>query len=278
MSGISVEALPDAGAPQAGITVDGLGTGSPSVISVDVSWDGGATWHGVRGAHRLEVVGGAFVRDHVPPLNVNATYRLTVHSGTVVPDVVEASWRLDSPVGWLQDPLAPRSAVAIRTDVMAGGAQTLMYGALASATWSQATDYAVPMGARYPVASVGQRMMAGAVPLTVSHDVAAEGGALRRLLLSAGQLVVRGLPADLLDPVAHITVGDVTERRIGDRLQVSTWDLVATQVRPQSLRIVVPWWTHAQVREMWAGMTYAQVKAARPGDTYLDWQRSPEVP
>ncbi|NEC93015.1 hypothetical protein G3I71_46475, partial [Streptomyces sp. SID12501] len=51
MSGISVEVLPDAGPPQVGITVSGLG--GPAVVSVEVSWDGGGTWHGVRGAQRV---------------------------------------------------------------------------------------------------------------------------------------------------------------------------------------------------------------------------------
>ncbi|WP_143320112.1 hypothetical protein [Cellulomonas iranensis] len=497
MSGISVEVLPDAGPPQVGITVSGLG--GPAVVSVEVSWDGGGTWHGVRGAQRVEIVGGGFFRDHVPPLNVEARYRLVVHSGVLLPTVVrswdgaaglsastervdgvvarrnrimnpsfevnvtssvaygtsvagsrsttssgavgpafgsaflaliggsaptvsqsycltamftvapgevvatairarrsgtgashmrmtaqffdasgtrvglmdsafrplgvealadaatrhelvsdpapdgtvrarvvlwfaknavgtaapdpgfvvhvdgwqadaadsaaaassavatyldgdsapvpattEASITVPSDVAWLQDPLAPRTAVAIRAsrpEPLSGGRQVLMYGSLAGATWAQAVDAVTPMGARLPVASIGQRMLAGQVPLVVSHEVAAEGGALRRLLLSAGQLVVRGLPDDLLEPVAHVTVGDVEETRYGTgEHQVSTWSLSAQQTRPVSLRVVVPWWTYDQVRDLWAGQTYDQVHAARPGDTYLDWQRDPTVP
>ncbi|WP_163275324.1 hypothetical protein [Cellulomonas iranensis] len=492
MSGISVEVLPDAGAPQVGVTVTGLD--GPGVVSVDVSWDGGGTWHGVRGAQRVALVGGGFFRDHVPPLNREARYRLVVGSGTLLPTVVrswdagaglsastervdgvvsrrnrianpsfevstagvtagstvtlarstsssgsvgpafgtaflvvtgsaaptiaqsyvlqfldgvvspgdvvavavrarrsgsgathmrmtvqyydastsvgsfdsawlplgtgplsdpgsrlafvagaapagttrarvvlwfskgsstlpadpgfvvhldgwqadaapnaaaveaavasyldgdtpsvpattEASITVPSEVAWLQDPLAPRTAVAVHVDRLSDGDQTLMFGSLASAAWQQSVDLATPMGAALPVAAVGQRILAGQVPVRLSHAVAAEGGALRRLLLSSGQLVVRGLPDDMLDPVAHVVVGDAAETRFGSGShRVSTWDLTARQVRPQSLRIVVPWWTYDQVRELWAGRTYDQVTAARPGDTYLDWLRSPEVP
>src|SRR5699024_6671395 len=107
----------------------------------------------------------------------------------------------------------------------------------------------------------------------------AEGGALRRMLMAAGALVLRGHPIDLLPPVANIVVGSVSEgREIFFDLppvQVSTWNLSATVTRPTSMRIVVPWWTYEQVNAMYAGQSYGDVKAARPGSTYLDWLRDP---
>jgi len=276
--GISVERLPDAGAPQVGITVTGLG--GAAVVSVDVSWDGGGSWHGVRGAQRVTLVGGGFVRDHVPPLNVPAIYRLVVHGSTpAAAGPTEAAITVQSGTAWLQDPLAPRTAVAVRVSPGGDpGSSMLELGSLAGATYAQAVDVVIPQGASLPVASVGQRTLAGEVPLVVSHDVAAEGGALRRLLLSGGQLVARGLPANVLEPVAHIVVGPARETRSGDDLRVSTWQLTAMQTRPQSLRIVVPWWTYDQVAALWTGRTYADARDSRPGDTYLDWQRNPEVP
>ena len=78
MAGISVELMPDAGAPQVGITVDGLDAGDTSVISVEVSGDGGATYTAVQGAKEITVLAATFVRDHVCPLNVEATYRLEI--------------------------------------------------------------------------------------------------------------------------------------------------------------------------------------------------------
>lgn len=75
MSGISVEVLPDSGAPQVGVTVDGLPPGSASVVTVERSTDG-LSWKTVQGVLREDVMGSAFFRDFVPPLNVACTYRV----------------------------------------------------------------------------------------------------------------------------------------------------------------------------------------------------------
>ena len=119
--------------------------------------------------------------------------------------------------------------------------------------------------------------------MVLMHDVAAEGGALRSLLLSSGQLVVRGLPVSgLLDPVAHVAVGDATEARFAAG-QVSQWTLTARQTRPTTLRVVVPWWTYDQVKTLIQAQvsptaTYAQVVTAMPaGKTYTDWLADPGV-
>lgn len=283
MSGISVEVMPDAGAPQVGVTIDGLAPGSTSTVSVDVSWDGGVTWHGVRGAQRIDVVGGTFVRDHVPPLNVLATYRLTIHTGATVPAVLEAPVTVTSGTVWLQDPLAPRTAVPVVCVRDAGGI-TLLSPSAGTIARRQPVDVATPQGARLPVASVGTRQAPSGVYLHL-RALAQEQGALVKalasLIESAGQVVIRGLPPDVpIDAVAHVIAPSVDDSPIVGGLlgPRRDWEMNVMQVRPQSLRLVVPWWTYDQVRDMWAGRTYDQVKAARPGDTYLDWLRSPEVP
>ncbi|MGB2557728.1 hypothetical protein [Cellulosimicrobium cellulans] len=113
--GIAVAQLPVEGAPQVGITVTGLDPVVESVISVQVSWDGGSSWHGVRGAERVAVTGSAFFRDFVPPLNVEATYRVVVHSGAW--DVLPArTWAVASdstgvgPDKWVQQVVAHLAA------------------------------------------------------------------------------------------------------------------------------------------------------------------------
>lgn len=281
--GISVEVLPDAGAPQVGVKVTGLSTSGDSVVTIQVSWDAGQTWHGVRGAERAVVRGGDFFRDHVPPLNVAAVYRLLVHSGAVVSSPVEATITVHSSSAWIQDPLNPRGAIEVES-VRAGTGLMLMTGTAARILRRQPVDLATVEGARYPVASVGVRQAPSGVPIAL-RAVAASQGALMRtmrdLLDTAGQVVIRGLPLDIpLDPVAHVVAGDVEEVPVvGGLLGFrNDWELSVTQVRPTSMRIVVPWWTYDQVRALWAPRTYDQVKAARPGATYLDWSRDPEVP
>lgn len=277
MTGISVSVINEDGAPQVGIVVNGLDPSGTSNISVDVSWDGAQTWEPVRGATRLDVIGGVFVRDHVPPLNLPATYRLTVNSGAVVPTDLTATITVPSTRVWVQDPLNPRLAFGATPD--GTGPVSLVAGALAGASWAQAVDVAVPIGAALPVASIGTRAKAADVALTVTFRYGADTGAVAALLAGAGQVVVRGLPvAGLLDPVAYVALGDVTEHRVGTLAQSVVMDLVARQVRPTGSAVVVPWFTYAVVFTTWAPSTYAEAKAARPGATYLDWAADPRRP
>ncbi|MBD7949585.1 hypothetical protein [Oerskovia rustica] len=281
--GLRVERLPDAGAPQAGITVTGLAPSSESVISVQVSWDGGRSWHGVRGAEHVGVTGGDFFRDHVPPLNVPARYRLVVHKGPVTPLRLEDTITIESDSVWIQDPLSPRGAVEVEC-VRTGAGLMLMTGTASRIVRRQVIDITSIEGSRYPVASVGIRQAPSGVPLTLRAVVASQGAliaSMRDLLDVAGQFVIRGLPLDIpLDPVAHVVAGDVEEVPVvGGLLGFrNDWELSVTQVRPTSMRIVIPWWTYDQVRALWSPRTYDQVEAARPGTTYLDWSRDPEVP
>jgi hypothetical protein len=271
---VSVEVLPDAGAPQVGITVTGLPSGTPSVVTVEKSVDG-TTWETVRGALRESVTGASFFRDFVPPLNIEATYRLV--TAAVVTGPTSATIVVPSETAWLQDPLNPRAAVPIRALGMGTGLALLAPSA-ASLLRAQVVDVVQVQGARTPVASVGPRQAPSQVPLLVRAAAAAQGALvkeLRDLLDGAGVLVLRGLhAASGLDPVAHIVAGDVTE--VATPLGVrNDWQLVVTQVRPPSPRISVPWWTYDQVNALWEGFAYDQVVAARPGETYLDWLRDP---
>jgi len=281
VTGIAVELMPDAGAPQVGITIDGLDAVSASVITVDVSWDGGDTWNGVRGASAITVTGGTFIRDHVPALNVESTYRLTVVSGATVPATLEATITPTSSTAWIQDPLDPHSAVEL-AGVVNGSAVMMLSPTGSEIVRALPADLVVPMGSDLPVASIGQRLGPANVPLALRALPATQGAlvkALRALFKSAGQVVLRGLPADVpLDPVVHVLPGDLyeaTSQPLGAR---SYWRLDVTQIAPSSLRIVIPWWTYDQVKALWSGYTYDDAAAARPGDTYLDWLRDPTVP
>lgn len=281
MSGIALEVMPDAGAPQVGITIDGLDAVSSSVITVDVSWDAGETWNGVRGASAITVTGGTFIRDHVPALNIESTYRLTVVSGSTVPATLEATITPTSSTAWIQDPLDPHSAVAL-VGVVNGSSVLMLSPTGSEIVRALPADLVVPVGSDLPVASIGQRLGPANVPLALRALPATQGAlvnALRALFKSAGQVVLRGLSTDIpLDPVAHVLPGDVreaTSQPLGAR---NYWRLDVTQIAPSSLRIVIPWWTYDQVKALWSGYTYADATSARPSDTYLDWLRDPTVP
>ncbi len=283
MNGIALEVMPDAGAPQVGITIDGLDGASTSVVTVDVSWDSGESWHGVLGASEIEVVGATFLRDHVPALNIASLYRLTVVSGVTTPATLTASISVPSSTAWLQDPRAPHSAVAI-AGARTSGAVLILSPSAGRMVRAQAMDLMPVAGSSEVVASVGSRQQPSGLPMLLRAIPAEQGAlvkALRALFDQAGQVVIRGLSADIpIDPVAHVVPGDISEVPVvGGRLGFrNDWEFTITQTRPVSLRLAIPWWTYDQVKALWSGYSYADVLAARPGDTYLDWLKSPEVP
>ena len=285
---IAVEVMPDEGAPQVGVTLDGLS--APASVNVEVSWDSGATWAGVRGASPLEASGSAFVRDFVPPLNVPCRYRATVLSGSMTGNT-EVTITVPSDTAWLQDPLNPRGAVPVATVVGAPDRVRLMSGSAADVTRSQAVDLVAVQGASLPVASVGTRGKPVGVPLVLRPllNLAAEQGALvkaiRDLFDTSGQVVIRGLSPLLgLDPVAHYVAPGLTESpSLAGVLGFREWRLNVTQVRPTSLRLVVPWFTYDDVQAivqvaLGSTATYAQVLSAMPtGTTYTDAAKNPNV-
>lgn len=285
---IAVDVMPDAGAPQVGITLDGLS--SPATVRVDVSWDGGVTWVSVRGASPVTASGSTFVRDFVPPLNVEARYRATVLAGTMS-GATQATITVGSDLVWMQDPIAPHAQVGVELATETTFA-ALGVSSLTAFTRAQNADVVVVQGARLPVASVSTRMAPSRIPFAVQAWAAQ--GALRRqireLVDQAGVLVLRGLPDEFgIDPVAHVAVGDVSDRTValghvrpGD-LQFTEVSMSVQQVRPTSLRIVVPWFTYDDVTALvqaalGPGATYDDVLAAMPvGTTYLDAQKNPNV-
>jgi hypothetical protein len=280
--GIAVALLPDAGAPQVGVTITGLHATTPSTISVQTSTPGANTWQTVRGADHLVVTGGVFVRDFVPPLNVATTYHLIVHAGPTTPTPTEATITVASLTAWVQDPLNPTAAVAVDCWGRGRGV-SLLADSFEDLTRAQPVDAVTVQGARLPVASVGTRQAPSRVQVHLRANLATQdtlAASLRALLDNAGTLVLRGLPATIpLDPVAHVVAAVVESPVVGSLLgERDDWQLDVTQVVPTSMTVAVPWWTYAQVVTLWAGQTYTDAKNARPGTTYLDWARDPRRP
>jgi len=279
---LTVAQTADAGAPQAGITIDGLSATVACTVVVTVSWDGGATWNPVHGGTVTGVLGSTFIRDFVTPLNVAAIYSVVVTGGTTVTWTTPST--ITSSAAWIQDPLAPKSAVSF-TSHLTPDSLVLLAGSFAAIAWGQPASIAVPMGARIPVASVGPQLAPVDVPVILgAAQQNAAFLALLALLKTAGQVVLRGLPAEsLFDPVAHVLAPAVANNRAGDRSGYNKLTLAVSQVQPVTTRIVIPWWTNDQVTalvvsQVGAGDTYAAVLAAQPtGKTYTQWLANPGV-
>jgi hypothetical protein len=281
---LTVAQTTDPGAPQAGITIDGLSAVTGCNIVVTVSWDGGLTWNLVRGGTATGVLGSTFMRDFVCPLNVSMTYRAVITGGTTA--TWTATLTIASSLAWIQDPLAPKSAVSF-TPFELPGSVTLLAGSFAAIAMNQPMSLVAPMGSAIPVASVGTRMAPVNVPLILGAAQSQNAAflALNALLDAAGQVVLRGLPAGvLLDPVTHVLASTVTYEIEGVAPGLyNTLTLAVSQVQPITTRIVVPWWTYDQVKaliqtQVSVGATYAAVLAAQPvGKTYTQWLANPGV-
>ncbi|NKY08951.1 hypothetical protein [Cellulomonas hominis] len=198
-------------------------------------------------------------------------------STSPIPAPTTATITVESDTAWLQDPLNPRTAVAVRYLPAAGGA-VLVAGTAAELVASMPADIVQVQGARLPVASLGVRQAPANVPLLFAAIAAAQGAlvkSIQQLLEDAGTIVVRGLPASIpLDPSAHVISPDIKTRPSTDGAH-SIYEMSVTQVRAPAARLAVPWWTYDQVKALWEGFTYDAVLAARPGATYLDWLRDP---
>lgn len=272
--GISVSVLPDEGPPQLGIDLTDL---DPSGSVYSVEWSVNDTdWRPATGAVELEGAGADFVREPFPPLNVEVTYRLVILSGAIPAGPMMATITVESPTAYIQDSRNPRTWVALETEKYEG--HILAWGSLVSAAYEQAVDLVQVMGDTRPTASVGQRMIAGEIPLKVDRELLGETSALKTLLMSAGIYVVRGVVSDLLEPVAHVTL-TASEKQMNMHMPgagISTFDLTARQVRSFALRIAIPWWTYDTVKALWEGQSYDSVEGARPGESYAAWRRNPE--
>jgi len=258
--------------PMVGLTLTGAGTGP---ARFEVSWDGGTSWRRVR-ARSTTVVGSTYVRDHVAPLNVPAIYRVTVNEITTTAEPVT----VPSDVAWVQDPLDPRGAVPVLCHRGEGGL-TLLSPSLGEQSRRQVVDMVTVQDSVYPVAALGPRLAPADMRLHLRATASAQGelvNAMRALISSGTQIVLRGLPPVLgLDAVAHVTAPDVDVLPVvgGVVGALADWRLTVHQTRPMNMSISVPFWTYQQVREMWP-TSYADVRSARPGESYIDWLRTPE--
>lgn len=275
----------DAGAPQAGITVSDLSEVTGSTVVVDVSWDGEETWNAVRGGTVEGALGSTFVRDHVPALGRESVYRATITGGS--DEVVTTTVTVVSDTAWVQDPLDPRTAVAISAQMVTDNVM-MLEGSFDGLQIPQAVDLVTPMFSDLPVASIGQALKFQQAPLALS--VPASQGALknaiRKLLKGSGQLVLRGLPDEVpVDAVVHVTAVNRIEHPsiAGSRGGFNTWSMTISQAAPTSVQIVIPWWTYDQVKalvgtEVGPLASYVEVTAAMPeGKTYVEWQATPGV-
>ncbi len=277
--GLWVEPLTDAPGPRAGVTVDGLDTAGPSVVTLWRSSPGGKR-RKVRGWASRVVYGSGYVEDVEVPLGRPVTYELQVHSGAVVPLRVADVVTLDTQWGSVQDPLVPSSMLPLSPQTYVGGVG-FVTPSLQELTYEMGVELASILGSDEPVGLGGQRLAATGIDFRMVTDVAERSTALGNLLRQAYPLLIRPLPSwgDLPDLLyaSYPAVVDATPRRVlGGRL--FTWQVSGgTLVAPQSINVVVPIWTYADVEALWATYADAQAGAVAANATYMDVLKDPTL-
>jgi hypothetical protein len=275
MVAVLVESSLQAPCARAGITVTDLGIGD-SVVTVWRNADGKRS--PVQGERRRVFNDGAFVEDWGAPLGRPITYEVEVLSGPngaarVTSDPVV----VDSPVGYIQDPLNPQTAVEIVTPYGANGQPVLASRAFTALEYAADVSLYKVMGSSEPMVLFGDRMAAAGVDFSMITDAAEETSRLRELFMSAGQLLVR-LPASWNSPVAgtcHIAVAKVSEQPVdaGEGGALTAWELTGDVVAAPALRVLTALFTYGDVMMLFS--TYQAKLDAMAGKTYLDDIKAP---
>lgn len=277
MSGLSVQAFTDAPVPRVGITVDGLSASGPSRVTVWRSTAGGQR-RKVRGWNRRQVFGSDYGIDYEVPLGREVTYSLVVDTGAVIPATVTATVTLDTPTGFIQDPLLPLGAVAMSGTRAAAG-PILRAAAFQSMEYAVASTQVQVMGRREPVALTGQRLAAAGISFPAFTHAAEQATALRNLLAETSLVLVRPLPAWGPLPDLIYTVPSVTEELVDVSWggAMTRWHLAGDSVAPPSIDVLVALWTYGQVTALWSTYDSAQSAASASAARYLDVQRDPTM-
>jgi hypothetical protein len=272
MVAVAVEGLLDAPCPRAGITVTGLGVGD-SVVSVWRTADGVRS--PVRGARRVIMVDSAFVTDYDAPLGRPVTYEVEVISGpggasrTLSPQVT-----IDSPTGWIMDPLIPQSAVPVVAND--GDGLYLRAQALTQLEYLADVSLIKVMGSSEPMALFGQRQAATGIDLSMGAETADHNSRLRQLLQSTAQLLFRPIPGFGVDlpGTMFVSVPSAVENPVDQEWggSLTWWDLKADTVAAPTMKVLTSTYTWGDVALLFGTWQQKQDSAA---GTYLDDLKTP---
>jgi hypothetical protein len=249
VSGLTASQVPGSRVPRCRLVLDGLDPGEASVVTVERSADGGATWDVVQGAWRQRAAGSAAWDDFTVPLGVETLYRAQV-DGPAVPDTLTAEIRVDHPDVWLQDPYDPRGALPVGVRWGAGD-RWVNWGSFNRASFAAPSEVVAVEGSPLPVASQGARLAAGSLPLAITAPTALVAQT-HKLLSTAGVLVLRGFHHPLLPPGAWLAPADLEVGLLAQD-QWARWDVECRLVRQPAPVTGAAWLTFDDEAEIAAG-------------------------
>jgi len=261
--------------PRVEITISDL---TPTTNTVTIWRTADGKRQAVRGARKRDVVGSDFVTDYEVPLGRPASYEIEVTAGiNAQASATPATVTVNSESGCIQDPLVPGGAVPVHGDFGPNGEAYLRDQALKALEYAADMSVVQILGSPDPVAIMGQRMAAGGVDMSMSTGAAQAAADMRVLLQTAPLVLVRPLPkwAAALPGLCYLAVSKPTELPVTEAWGggLIRWELVGDLVAAPTMNVLVPLWTHGDVKALWA--TYQQAQTALSGKTYLDVLKSP---
>lgn len=277
MSGLVCEAVTDSVVPHVGITVTGLSSSGPSVVTL---WRSTASGQRriVRGWNRRQIYGTDYDRDYEVPLGRPVVYDLQVIVGAVIPDTVSATVILATATGYVQDPLLPTSAVRVSSESGAGGGPVLRASAVQELSYAVGVQLVPIVGAREPVAITGARLAAAEISFDMATRAAQDTTDLHALLSQTECILVRPLPEwGPLPDLVYTVPPAITQRPIDVSWggSLTEWSLTGASVRPPAIQVLVALWTYDQVGALWSTYNSAQAAATASSSRYLDAAANP---
>jgi hypothetical protein len=234
----------------------------------------------VRSYSNVEIIGSDFTTDYEAPLNRTITYEIEVLSGVGVggPDgsgTITAT--TPDGCGYIQDPLAPETAIKVFAVAGPNGEPTLLPSAISKLSYELDGELIPILGSPEPVGLLGQRMRAANVPFDMFTDSAQQSTDLRNLLLNSAVVLIRpGADwGNSLPGLCYIAPPTVDELPIGITFggAYCEWKFTASLMAPPEMSIVIPFWTYQDWQALWT--TYQSAQTALSGKTYLAVRRSP---
>jgi len=266
----------DAPCDRAGITITGLGVGE-SVVTVWQLADGAR--NPVPGYRRVALNDAAYVVDYYCPLQRNVQYEVEVLSGPLgASRTTSAPVILPSTTGWLQDALVPQSSVPLVGQRRDNNDIYLRSPALAALEREADMSIYRIMGAKKPMALIGERMAERGLDTSVATRSAEQNARLKKLVDDTAQLVFRPLPewGDMgLEGAMHLANGKVTRLPVNVQFggNLTWWDIVSDVVAAPAIRVLTAIFTYGDVAMLMS--TYQQKQDLMAGRTYLDDLKNP---
>jgi hypothetical protein len=241
VSGLALQVYTDSPCPRVGITVGGFSTGQTTRVNVWRSSAGGKR-RLVRGWKARAIIGADFGYDFEVPVGRPVTYELQVVQGGDTGPGPVATVTVNTPYGWVQDPLVPSTAVAVTGD-SDQRVPTVRGSSFSSMTYTVGMGVVPILGSDEPVALAGQRRIAAKVDFSMTTHSPDQATRLRTALLTAMPVVVRPLPSwGPLPDLMYLAAPDIDEQPVtvpfGGTL--TRFVCVGDVVAPQNADVLVP--------------------------------------